>query len=80
MTSFIQSATDCDYGCQPSRISQDVPYFGGLSPESRLGSSLTQNVPHFREAKVKIFGCDATPIYIKFHPQSLKLMCMGREH
>ena len=56
------------------------PVFRGLCPESRLGLPGTQNVPHFREAKVKIFWCDATPIYIKFHPETLKLVYMGREH
>ena len=56
------------------------PVFRGLCPESRLGLPGTQNVPYFREAKVTFFGCDATPIHIKFHPKTLKLMCMGREH
>ena len=53
---------------------------GACLPSPGLGLPRTQNVPYFREAKVKIFWCDATPMHIKFHPESLKLMCMGREH
>jgi len=56
------------------------PLFRGLCPESRLGSSRDAIVPYFCEAKVKNFWCDATPIYIKFHPETLKLMRMGRQH
>ena len=52
--------------------------FPGTSRISGLGSFGTQNVPYFREAKVKIFWCDATPVYIKFHPETLKLMWTAR--
>ena len=54
------------------------PVFPGTSRISGLGSFGTQNVPYFREAEVKIFWCDATPVCIKFHPETLKLMWTAR--
>ena len=63
-----------------SRISRDVPYFRACVPSPGLGLPGTQSVPYFREAKVQSFWCDATAVHIKFHPETLKLMCMGREH
>ena len=44
MTSFIQSATDCDQGSQLSRISWDFPYFGACVPSPGLCLPGTQNV------------------------------------
>ena len=66
-------------GLPTAHISRDVPYFGDCVPNPGLGLPGTQNVPYFRKAKLKFFGCDATPIHIKFHPETLKLMCMGRQ-
>jgi len=55
------------------------PVFGACVPSPGLGLPGTQNVPYFREAKVQIFWYDVTPIDVKFHPETLKLMCMSRE-
>jgi len=56
------------------------PVFRGLCPESRLGSSRDAKCPVFSWSQGQFFWCHTTPIHIKFHPETLKLMCMGREH
>ena len=82
MTSFIQTK-ECHWlwlGLPTVPYFPGRPVFRGLCPESRLGSSRDAKCPVFSWSQGQKFWCDATPIHIKFHPETLKLMCMGREH